>query len=212
VFLDLFTFEIDIWARLRRATESARADLLAADWHQNRDYEPGQRRGHSAFSSWNWNCELQNALVSRQDSLRLIKVQQQGGVATFWTATGRATGLRSRAGHTGRRATNRANRESHQFAAGQKPGSYTTKPWSNGAANASRRAGRLALLAPRKASGHPGGGAASDRANANIGVAKAAYFPRLRLQQGWAFKSSALSNLFSSSSFLPGVLEQIFDV
>jgi len=32
VFLNLFTFEIDIWGRLRRATEAARADLLGADW------------------------------------------------------------------------------------------------------------------------------------------------------------------------------------
>src|SRR5919109_3679108 len=30
VFLNLFTFEIDIWGRLRRATEAARAELLAA--------------------------------------------------------------------------------------------------------------------------------------------------------------------------------------
>ena len=29
VFLSLFTFEIDIWGRLRRATESAQAQLLA---------------------------------------------------------------------------------------------------------------------------------------------------------------------------------------
>src|SRR6266498_129366 len=32
VFLNLFTFEIDIWGRLRRATEASRADLLSADW------------------------------------------------------------------------------------------------------------------------------------------------------------------------------------
>src|SRR5438093_1861308 len=32
VFLNLFTFEIDIWGRLRRATEEARAELLASAW------------------------------------------------------------------------------------------------------------------------------------------------------------------------------------
>ena len=34
VFLNLFTFEIDMWGRLRRATEAARAQLLASDWNR----------------------------------------------------------------------------------------------------------------------------------------------------------------------------------
>src|SRR4029434_8123969 len=34
VFLNLFTFEIDIWGRLRRATESAQAQLLASEWNR----------------------------------------------------------------------------------------------------------------------------------------------------------------------------------
>src|SRR5207249_7038401 len=34
VFLNLFTFEIDIWGRLRRATEASRAELLATDWNR----------------------------------------------------------------------------------------------------------------------------------------------------------------------------------
>ena len=34
VFLSLFSYEIDIWGRLRRATEAARAALLATDWNQ----------------------------------------------------------------------------------------------------------------------------------------------------------------------------------
>ena len=32
--LNLFTFEIDIWGRLRRATESAQAQLLASEWNR----------------------------------------------------------------------------------------------------------------------------------------------------------------------------------
>ncbi|MDQ3828096.1 MAG: TolC family protein [Candidatus Tectomicrobia bacterium] len=34
VFLNLLTFELDLWGRLRRATEAARAELLAADWNR----------------------------------------------------------------------------------------------------------------------------------------------------------------------------------
>src|SRR5256885_2243204 len=34
IFLNFFTFEIDIWGRLRRATEAARAELLATDWNR----------------------------------------------------------------------------------------------------------------------------------------------------------------------------------
>jgi len=34
VFLSLFSYEIDIWGRLRRATESAQAQLLGSDWNR----------------------------------------------------------------------------------------------------------------------------------------------------------------------------------
>jgi multidrug efflux system outer membrane protein len=32
LFLDLLSYEVDLWGRLRRATEAARAELLAMDW------------------------------------------------------------------------------------------------------------------------------------------------------------------------------------
>ena len=34
VSLNLLSFEVDIWGRLRRATEQARAELLSADWNR----------------------------------------------------------------------------------------------------------------------------------------------------------------------------------
>ena len=34
VFLSLFPYEIDIWGRLRRATEAAQAEMLATEWNR----------------------------------------------------------------------------------------------------------------------------------------------------------------------------------
>jgi multidrug efflux system outer membrane protein len=51
-------------------------------------------------------------------------------------------------------------------------------------------------------------------ANANIGVAKAAYFPTITLTGEFGFQSTALANLFSGSrriwSFIPQITQPIF--
>src|SRR6266550_7571764 len=87
VFLNLFSFEIDIWGRLRRATEASRADLLGADWNRKTvvttlisDVATGY------FSLLELDLELEiakNTLATRTESLRLIRLQLQGGVGTL---------------------------------------------------------------------------------------------------------------------------------
>jgi outer membrane protein, multidrug efflux system len=85
VFLNLFTFEIDIWGRLRRATEAARADLLGADWARKAMVTILIGDVATAyFSLLELDMEREiaiNTLSAREESLRVIRIQQQGGVA-----------------------------------------------------------------------------------------------------------------------------------
>jgi multidrug efflux system outer membrane protein len=84
--LDLF-WEIDLWGRLRRATEATRADLLASE--EVRRFVITTLISDVAtayFQLRELDLELeisQRTLVSRQDSLRLVKLRYDGGVAAL---------------------------------------------------------------------------------------------------------------------------------
>src|ERR1700683_1412679 len=86
LLLNLASFEVDIWGKLRRATEAARANLLASD--ENRKAVMVTLVGDVAtayFDRIEFDSELEVAkrtLTTRQESLRLIKLQQQNGVAS----------------------------------------------------------------------------------------------------------------------------------
>ncbi len=82
-----FTFEIDLWGRFRRATEAARAELLAS---------VEARRfvittlvsdvGSAYFQLRALDQELEiarNTLRSREGSLQLTKLREEGGVASL---------------------------------------------------------------------------------------------------------------------------------
>jgi multidrug efflux system outer membrane protein len=82
--LDL-SFEIDFWGRFRRATEAARADLLASI--DSRRFVLSTLVTDVATAYFNLRSlddELEvsrRTLVSRQDNLRLVKLREAGGVA-----------------------------------------------------------------------------------------------------------------------------------
>lgn len=87
VLTSLFTYELDIWGRLRKQTAAARADLLAS--------EEAQRAvmttivsdvAASYFNLRELDFELDIArrtLTSRQESLRIIKLRQERGVSNM---------------------------------------------------------------------------------------------------------------------------------
>src|SRR5262245_11403178 len=83
VFLSLFTFEVDIWGRLRRATEGAQAEMLASEWNRrevNRTLISDVATAY--FNLLGLDMELaiaRTTLGSREESLRLLRVQLQGG-------------------------------------------------------------------------------------------------------------------------------------
>jgi outer membrane protein, multidrug efflux system len=87
VLLNLLNYEIDIWGRLRKQTAAARADLLATEEAQRFIVTTVISDVATAyFSLREFDFELdisRRTLVSRQESLRLISLRQQRGVATM---------------------------------------------------------------------------------------------------------------------------------
>ena len=96
--LNLFSFEIDIWGRLRRATEASRADLLRADWtRESGGHDPDQRRGHRLFQPSRTGCGIGDCKEHFSHAFRIASFDQAStarrGEHAFRRATGRATSL-----------------------------------------------------------------------------------------------------------------------
>ena len=204
VFLGLFPFEIDIWGRLRRATESAQAQLLASDWNRKeviRTLISDVATAYFNLLALDMELEIaRNTLGTRAASLGLLRTQLQGGVGTL---------LDVRQGeqlvYTASEVIPANQRQIEQtenaisLLLGKSPG-----PVTRGSLLTSQQtppeipAGLTSALLEKR----PDIQAAEQilvAANANIGVAKAAYFPQITLTGEFGFQSTALANLFSGS-------------
>src|SRR5262245_31284516 len=86
-FVSVLSFEIDIGGRLRRATESAKAQLLASDWNRKTVITTLISDVATAyFNLLELDMELaiaRDTLGTRENSLRLLRAQLQGGVGTL---------------------------------------------------------------------------------------------------------------------------------
>jgi multidrug efflux system outer membrane protein len=220
VFLNLLSFEVDAWGRLRRATESARADLLLAE--ENRKTVVTTLVSDVAaayFSLLELDMELEIArrtLATREDSLRLIEVRQRGGVATLLDLRQAQQLVYGAAGVIPdvERLTEQTENQI-QLLLGLSPGpvvrglSLTEQPQLP-----SVPPGLPSSLLERR----PDIRAAEQNlvaANAIIGVAKAAYFPQISLTGFLGSQSTQLSSLFTGPNrawqFAPGVTQPIFE-
>jgi multidrug efflux system outer membrane protein len=87
VLLNLLDFEIDVWGRLRQQTKAARAELRASE--DDRKAVMTTVVGDVAtgyFSLLELDSELaidRRTLATRENSLKLINLRQQGGLATM---------------------------------------------------------------------------------------------------------------------------------
>jgi outer membrane protein, multidrug efflux system len=219
VVANLLTFEIDLWGRYRRATEAARADLLASD--ENRKAVITTLVGDVAsayFDLLELDMELEIAkrtLATRQESLRLIQVRQQGGVATLLDVR-QAEQLVYTAAATipdiERLIEQRENLIS--FLLAKNPGAVVRgRRLTEQEQPPDVPPGLPSSLLERR----PDIRAAEQNliaANAIIGVAKAAYFPQISLTGLTGYQSNQLSGLFTGSTrnwqFVPQVTQPIF--
>jgi NodT family efflux transporter outer membrane factor (OMF) lipoprotein len=204
VLLNLLSFELDIWGRVRKETAAAKSDYLATE---------EERRAvmvtviadvaTSYFSLRELDYELEiskRTLSSRLESLRIIKLRQERGVATVLEVR-EAEDLVYSASET-IPAIERAISTTENFLSyltGRNPSSIERGlSLTEHQVPVNVPPGLPSDLIERR----PDIRAAENSliaANARIGAAKALYFPRISLTAFLGFESGELSNLFKNS-------------
>jgi len=217
--LSLLSFEVDIWGRLRRATEAARANLLSAE--ENRKAVRTTLVSEVASSYFtlrelDYQLDIsRRTLGTRQESLGLIKNRQAGGVATLldlrqaeqlvYTASETIPVLQQNIEQTENRISLLLGRNPGEVLRGRSLTEQDLLP--------DVPPGLPSALLERR----PDIRVAEQNliaANAEIGVAKAAYFPQISLSGFLGGQGNQLSSLFSGPSgvwnFTPQVTQPIF--
>jgi multidrug efflux system outer membrane protein len=217
--LNLLSFEVDIWGRLRRATEASRANLLSAEENRRAvvvTLVSDVATDYLYLRELDYELGISKAtLATRQDSLNLTHERQTGGVATLLDLR-QAEQLVDTAEQTIPTLQQQIEQTENQITLllGQPPGGIARGldfmkeelppdvPSGLPSALLERRPDILAAEQNLVA------------ANANIGVAKAEYFPRISLSGFLGGQSTQLSSLFSGPhsawSFVPQVSQPIF--
>jgi multidrug efflux system outer membrane protein len=219
VLLNLLTFELDVWGRLRQQTKAARADLRASE--EDRKAVMTTVVGDVAtgyFSLIELDSELdidKRTLTTREDSLRLIKLRQQGGLATMLDVR-QAEELVYQASRTIPDTERAIEQTENQIGLllGNNPG-----PIPRGQSLTQQQelpavpAGLPSSLLERR----PDIRAAEENLvaqHALVYAAKASYFPRISLTGLLGFQSNQLSSLFTGPSgawsFVPQITQPIF--
>jgi multidrug efflux system outer membrane protein len=217
--LNLLSFELDLWGRLRRATEAARANLLNAE--ENRKAVVSTLVSEVAgdyFQLRELDYELEishRTLESRRTSLQLVSDRKDGGIATRLDLR-QADQLVSSAAETIPTLQQQIEQTENRIALllGRNPESIPRgRSLIEQEVPPEVPAGLPSALLDRR----PDIRAAEQAlvaANANIGVAKAAYFPQISLSGALGGQSTRLANLFSGPngawSFVPQVTQPIF--
>jgi multidrug efflux system outer membrane protein len=217
--LGLLSFEIDIWGRLRRATEAARANLLSADENRKAVITTLVSDVATAYLSMrelDYELEIsRQTLETRQQSLELTKSRQQGGVSTLLDLR-QAEQLVDTAAQTipGIQQSIEQTENQIRLLLGQNPGDVARgKILTEQDLPPEVPAGLPSELLERR----PDIRAAEQTliaTNAQIGVARAAYFPQLSLSGALGGQSTQLLSLFSGPastwSLVPQVSQPIF--
>lgn len=212
-------WELDFWGKYRRATEAARADVLATEWGSNAVASSLVSNVATAyFQLLELDLEMEiskRTLDSRKESLRLVEIRATGGSTSLmdvrqseqlvYTAAAAIPDLE-------RRIEQQENFIGILLGGNPAPVVRGAPLVSNGVPP-SVPAGIPSQLLDRR----PDIQSAEEQlvaANARIGVAKAAYFPQITLTAVGGYQSQALSNLFTGPaglwSFGGQLLQPIF--
>jgi outer membrane protein, multidrug efflux system len=201
-------WDTDFWGKYRRGTEAARANLVATDWARqevNATLVANVATGYFQLRELDLELDIsQRALASRKESLDLTKTLEEHGINSIldvrqaeqlvYTAAADIADVQRRIGQ---------QEDLLSVLLGNNPGAITPR----GKALIDQQhapmvpAGLPSALLERR----PDIREAEEllvAANAQIGVARAAYFPDISLTSQTGFLSSSLSGLFSGSAGL----------
>jgi multidrug efflux system outer membrane protein len=217
--LNLLSFELDLWGRLRRATEAARANLLSAE--ENRKGVITSLVSDVAaeyFTLRELDAQLdisRETLATRQEALTLTLSRRNYGIATDLDLK-QAEQLVDTAGVTISTLQEQIEQTENRITLllGENPtGVVRNGSFDESALPPEVPAGMPSALLERR----PDIRAAEQNliaANADIGVARAAYFPQLSLSALIGGQSTQLSSLFngphSAWNFVPQLSQPIF--
>jgi len=194
-------FELDLWGKLRRATEAGRADLLAQEWAQRSaqlTLVSGIVQAYFELQELDLERTIsQRTLETRQKSLELITLRKfMGQSSTLDIRRAEQEVARSRTILPG--LERQIGQKEHQLSilVGRNPASIIRG-----------EALREQTLPPEVPAGLPS--SLLERrpdiieaeqkliaANARIGVAKAAFFPQITLTGNWGAQSLTFADLF----------------
>ena len=219
VLLSLLTFEVDLWGRRRQQTKAARAQLASTE--EDRKTVATVVVSEVATNYFNLlelDMELEIAkstLDAREESLRIIKARQQGGLATMLEVR-QGEELVYQASQTipdTERLIEQTENQINLFL-GNNPG-----PITRGASLSQQKelpvvpAGLPSSLLERRPDIRSAEQLLISEC-ALVAAAKAAYFPTISLTGAFGFQSSSLGNLFSGPSrvwtFIPQITQPIF--
>jgi outer membrane protein, multidrug efflux system len=195
-------WELDFWGKFRRATETARANLLASEWARQEVISTLVANVAGAyFQLRTLDLQLEiskRTLDSRRESLRLTRILANGG-ATSLLDVRQAEQLVFTAGAEIPALEQQITQQENflSILLGQNPGDIPRgQTLSEQHQPPQVPPGLPSSLLERR----PDIRQAEEQlvaANAEIGVARAAYFPDISLSGSGGFQSSALTSLFS---------------
>lgn len=212
-------WELDFWGKFRRATEAARANLLATEWGQRAVMSSLVSNVSSAyFQLLELDSQMEisrRTLASRKESLQLVEIRERGGTTSMMDVRQSEQLVYEAAGaipDLERRIEQQENFIS--ILLGKNPGPVTRgRSLVENAVPQTVPAGLPSSLLARR----PDVQSAEQQliaANARIGVARAAYFPQITLTAVGGYQSSALTSLFTGPagfwSFGGQLLQPIF--
>ena len=217
---NLLTFELDVWGRLRNQTKAARAQLRASEEDRRTVMTTVISDVATAyFSLLELDLELsiaEDTLASRRESLKLIRLREEGGVATMLDVS-QAEQLVYQASQTIPDVKRQIEETENQLSLllGRNPGPIPRgKRLDEQAELPTVPPGLPSSLLERR----PDIRSAEQNLLASkflISAAKAAYFPQITLTGDFGFQSRSLSNLFTGpakvwSYVVPEITQPIF--
>jgi len=195
-------WELDFWGKFRRATESARANLLGTEWAQREVItELISNLTGAYFRLRALDLELdisRRTLASRQDSLRLTNLLAQGGSTSMLDVRQAEQLVFTAAAEVPVLEQQIEQQENFiSILLGNNPAAVPRgKQLTEQYHPPTVPAGLPSSLLERRPDIHQ----AEQQliaANAQIGVARAQYFPQISLTASSGYQSSALSSLFT---------------